>query len=726
MPSTATQLPSPDVLLSLGEYFAAGYFEMPSASPMLRWSRALRRYFENRTPEAYAGQLLYPAGPQYLIPKRARGDRILQFGHSFTWFYFDNVVDEFLPDVDETQRETLEQLRTVMREETERNQVIRTLHTVGGGGYTHSIPNYGRVITEGLNGHARRIEAGLAKAKRENNTRRVEFYLGLQDVLEGIRVWHGRLIDTLRAYQPQTPDQAKNRDMVLAGLQRIPFEPARNFHEALLAYNMVFYIDGCDNPGRVDRVLLPYYLQDVKDGRLDYAAGLKILRQFVENICANYGWSQAIGGSNADGSPAYNELTHMCIEATQHRFRPSLELCVRRDMPDSLWDIAMDTLADGCGQPAFYNDPVYIKTLQDLDLGLRPEDTVLWNGGGCTETMIHGLSNVGSIDAGINLAFLLDTTLKELLPQPGVTYEAIVDKFKAAIIEATQDTLQQVSNDQESRANIRPQPIRSLLIDDCIDAGVEFNAGGARYNWSVVNVAGLSNIADSLVALKEVVFDKQEISPCELRAVLDANFEGYEPLRKRLLQCPKFGNDKPQVDAVAREIGQWVCTEMLRHRPWRGGRFLPSCIMFEAYGFAGAVVGATPDGRFAREPLADSIGPVQGRDISGPTAMLRSVTALPLSLAIGTPILNMRFTRDLFASSAGKKAVRHLIETYFAMGGLQIQISVLDREELLDAMEHPEKHEDLIVRIGGYSTHFNWLSPELKREVIRRTEYATA
>jgi formate C-acetyltransferase len=220
------------------------------------------------------------------------------------------------------------------------------------------------------------------------------------------------------------------------------------------------------------------------------------------------------------------------------------------------------------------------------------------------------------------------------------------------------------------------------------------------------------------------VFDTGEKSGAELIDILGHNFEGEETFRRRLARCPRFGNDNEDADELSADLARFVCEEFLRHTPWRGGRFLPSCIMFETYGPEGRKVGATPDGRLAGQPLADSIGPHQGRDVQGPTAMLRSVTKLPLHLFAGTPVVNIRFTKDLFVQPESRRRIREMLETYFAMGGLQIQVSVIDQAVLQDAMEHPERHEDLIVRIGGYSTYFNALSQELKEAVLERSAHA--
>ena len=282
----------------------------------------------------------------------------------------------------------------------EQSRVWSSPHTVGGWGYTHSIPNYGRVLREGLDSYAVRVAAGLQRAEQSMDAGQVDFYLGLSDVVEGIRSWHRRLVATLENWLGETDEAVRRRGRLLEALWQVPFKPARSFYEALVAYNLVFYMDDCDNPGRIDRELFPYYQQDIAAGGLARDHARALLRAFTDNVAANDAWSAAIGGSLAGGDPAYNAVTRLCLEAVHHRHRPSYELGVRADMPDAIWDAALDAVATGCGQPAFYNDQAYIQSLMGADLGVAADDVVLWNGGGCTETMIHGCSNVGSLDGG--------------------------------------------------------------------------------------------------------------------------------------------------------------------------------------------------------------------------------------------------------------------------------------------------------------------------------------
>ena len=714
-------LPDPELLGQLGEWFAAGCFELPDESPVRRWSRAVRRRFEHRELTLYGGTSLYPSGAR--VPDGAVMNRIIASSYSFTWAFDRAALRVAQSRAEGDVAETLSALDAEMTRLGSLVDVWDSPHTVGGRGYTHSIPNYGRVLREGLRAHEERIVTGLASARQAGEAEKIDLYLGLMDVLSGVRTWHRRILDTLERWHTDSVVQARQRDALVVALRQVPFGPARSFYEAVVAYNFVFYLDDCDNPGRLDRELDPYYGVGVRAGVESWESALDLLRLFTDNVSANDAWSAAIGGSLADGAPAYNEVTALCLEAVHGRHRPSYELGVRDDMPDFIWDAALDAVATGCGQPAFYNEAAYLEGLRDPRLGVRDEDAVWWNGGGCTETMIHGCSNVGSLDAGIHLPLILEATLQRCLAE-ALSFEWLLAQFQRDVSDVVEEIVAGVNALQQAKARYVPQPMRSLLIDDCIDHGVEFNAGGARYNWSVVNVAGLANVADSLAAVREVVFDRQELTGVALLRALERDFADDEVLRQRLRACPRFGNDLCDVDLLASEIAQHVFDAFRAQSPWRGGCFLPSCIMFTTYAAEGERVGAMPDGRRAGEPLADSIGPVTGRDRHGPTAMLRSVTRLPLSSALGTPVLNIRFAKALFESVDGRKAIRDLITTYFGLGGLQIQLSVVDRDVLADALVHPEQHEDLIVRVGGFSAYFNGLTPALKQAILERTEYA--
>lgn len=223
------------------------------------------------------------------------------------------------------------------------------------------------------------------------------------------------------------------------------------------------------------------------------------------------------------------------------------------------------------------------------------------------------------------------------------------------------------------------------------------------------------NVIDSLLAVRELVYGKKLYSPQAFIAAVDAHDPAY---LARLRDMPVYGVDDDAADALAADFVRRAFASLDQRTPYLGGAFLPASIQFTTYVDAGRAVPATPDGRAAGEPLADSLGAVQGRDTAGPTALLRSVAKLPLQSALGTPVLNLRLQKQFL-----RAALRPLVLGFFEEGGMQVQISCLSREEILDAMAHPEKHENLIVRTGGYSEYFNRLTPELKQTVLKRTEF---
>ena len=334
--------------------------------------------------------------------------------------------------------------------------------------------------------------------------------------------------------------------------------------------------------------------------------------------------------------------------------------------------------------------------------------------GGCTETMLEGMSNVGSDDAGINVALVFSKCMRDHLAECD-TYECFFDKLTSEIKKTVAQVLDLVNEYRKSRALYRPAVVRTLLVDDCIDTQTEFNAGGARWMWSVVNMAGTINVIDSLNAIKALVYDSKKYTPQEFIRLLDAK---DAKLLSDCEKCPTYGNDNNNADFIGKELIE-VLTEALKQRNcYPRGRFYAVSNQFTTYVNAGKRIPATPDGRCAGAPLCDSLGAIHGNDNKGPTALLNSVCKLPLSDVIGTPVVNIRISKEHLPS-----VLKPLVISYFSSGGMQLQVSCLSREEMLDALVHPDDHKSLVVRVGGFSEYFNRLSPELKQTVIERTEH---
>ncbi len=647
---------------NINEPYAAGFFEEPHMSLFFRYARAQRRYWENCSLGEYFDQLLYPSG------LRDRDRYTVYPNYSFTIGIDFNRLSQKSERASQIIKESIP------------NFSISGPHTVGGAGYTHSIPNYGRIIKEGLNSYIDRI----------NKIGKPDLKDGLMELIQGIRAYHTRIMEYLK--------NAGAKSELISALERVPFQPASNLYDAIVCWNLIFYLDGCDNPGRLDADLISYYNgEDITP----------ILREFFSNVDCNNGWTGALG-------PYYNSLTIQCLKAITGMRRPSLELRVTDNMPDEIWDAATEAIVSGCGQPSFYNEVKYQKALSEKFPFIQKEDLLKFCGGGCTETMLAGVSNVGSLDAGINLALIFYEYMQSYLHCAADFtdfYEGFVNQVYSVILTVLND----VNEYRKKRADFKPQPVRTLFIDDCIDKETDFNAGGARYYWSVINVAGLINVIDSLLFIKTLVFDKKTFTPAELMLKLSTD---YESLSYELKQCPCYGVDDSTADELATDLSAKIFKAFDQEKPYLGEAFLPSSIQFVTYADAGKNVGATPDGRKKGEPLCDSIGPVHNKDTKGPTALLNSASKLAQSLALGTPVLNLRLNKAHI-----KPALKPLVTGYFKLGGMQIQVNCISKDEMIAALEHPEKHENLMVRVGGYTEYFNRLSPELKKTVIERTEH---
>lgn len=644
---------------SIGEYYAMGIFEDTCASPFVRYSRGIRRFLENRELPPYDGEMLYPCG-------------------SFTSsmcvrYHFSPTVEV---DWNELKKKDRGAAAALERFVNLYEPTIPEEHRVGGAMYTHSFANFRRIIREGLDSYENRV-----RAIYDNDIR-----AGLTDIIEGIRAFHKRSLDYL------TDIGADGK--LIEALKKVPFSGADTLYEAIVSWNFIYYMDGCDDIGRLDADLIDFYQgEDMTE----------IFREFFRNVDANNGWSGSLG-------PDCNELTIQCLKASRGIRRPSLELRITPDTPDDVWDAAIEAICAGGGSPSLYNEIAYQSSLQKHFPDIPKEDLLRFCGGGCTETMLTGISNVGSLDAGVNLALIFNKVMRERLATAidfEDFYTALMHNFQREI----EKVLDSISESQKLRAKYRPQPMRTLLIDDCIDKGRDFNNGGARYAWSVVNLAGTVNVLDSLLVIKKVIFTDAALNPKGLIKAIDGSerFLNYPDI-------PRHGTDSDEANALARRFTDDLCAIFADKVPYFGGRFLPASIQFTTYIEAGASVGATPDGRAAGMPLCDSIGAIFGNDRLGTTAMLNSAAAFAQSKMLGTPVLNVKME-----ASVVKKALKALALGYFEQGGMQMQITCTSREDMLDAQKNPENYPNLVVRIGGYSEYFTRLSPELQNSVINRT-----
>lgn len=691
-------------LLEAGQFFAAGFLHGESKPIYKRHADGIYCDLANSALPVYDGKSIYPAVPAFPV-NQAIWHHYVSIEISFNAAYANELLASASNSIQKSAYTKLADF---------------CIEYPRGGGWTHSIVNFGRVLNEGLYAYEQRIKQRLSE---QSDPERRELLESLLVVIDGIDRHRMRVVDYLESLRFEAADKETNRNLILAAFKTgLPMRAADGFREAMVATSFIYHIDGYDDLGRFDQFMWPYYSEDIASGRIKREEAVEMVRSLWRLVDRASGWNVALGGSTSDGKQAANDLTAVCLEAGKGSRRPNLALRIRQDTPEYIWDAALNCIRGGSGIPALYCEENYLRAIDAAQLNIPDSDKYNYAFGGCTELMVHGCSNVGSLDGDINVIKIFSDFVAESLSTVS-DFDQLLDVFKQRFAAHVYNLTDSINRSQEIRSKYNPQLIRTLLIDDCIDRARNFYDGGARFNWSVINVIGLSNTVDSLIAIKHAVFDEKRITTKEIVDVLASDFAGNDDLRAYLAAQPKYGNDDTEVNALAADLSSFVFKEFKRYAPWRGGKFICGTLMFTTYAWFGEPVGATPDGRRAGTPVADSAGPVQGRDKNGPTAMLHSVASLSQQDAPGTLVVNMRISAAMFDNPESREKVKSLIKSYFSLGGMQLQVNVVDQKVLLDAYEHPEQYQDLVIRMGGYSEYWSNLTKELRLSVLERTEH---
>ena len=558
--------------------------------------------------------------------------------------------------------------------------------------------------------------------------------LTLQGLQDYIRAYSAAAAQAAASSQFPEPRRAELRQAA-AACERIATQPPTTFREALQLFWFVFLYDGCDNPGRFDQYMWPFLRDDLSAGRLTLGQARELLEDLWVRFNEVRGWNMALGGQTHDGRDATNDLTYLCLDVTERLRLPAPNVSVRvfSGSPEKLWQRCVEVIGARTGMPAIYNDDVIIPALQRV--GIRLEDAREYAFGGCTEIQIPGKSNLGGEDGNLNLAKCLELALNDgvdmltgerLGPATGdpVSFSTFDDLWRAyerQVLAATAQMVAVCNLGSTVRSRLGAKIFRALLTSDCLSRGLDPDGGGAIYGSGEIMTLGIAVTADALTALRRVVFEEQRVSMAELLAALRTNFEGAEPLRQLLLRQPKYGQGDPDADAMAARVANHFWELLQRFRTRRGGRYGGGVIVLGRNIDFGRQLAATPDGRRAREPVEDSVGPLAGRATKGPTAALAAAAGLDQTLGPMGILCNLTLSPRCFRDAMSRHKVVGLIKGYFCMGGQQVQITVADAEILRAAQRQPEKYADLIVRIGGYSDYFVRCSRELQEDIIRRT-----
>jgi formate C-acetyltransferase len=556
------------------------------------------------------------------------------------------------------------------------------------------------------------------------------------------------------------PVRRAELEKIAAVCRHVPAHAPRNFWEALQTYwfahlGVITELNGWDayNPGHLDHHLIPFFESAIDDGGLDR----EYAKELLECLWVKFNNHPAppkvgvtaeesgtytdfaninIGGVHRDGSDAVNEVSYLLLEVIDemHLLQPSNNIQLSKKNPDSFLQAALEVIRKGYGFPSVFNSDAVVKEL--VRQGKTVEDAREGGTSGCVEAGAFG-KEAFILTGYFNLPKMLELALHDgvdprtgvqIGPQTGdpsgfTSFDEIFDAWRTQVRHFVDIKYNGNLVFERMFADWAQAPFLSILTDDCIANGQDYNAGGARYNTSYIQGVGIGSLTDSFSVLKHHVFDDGSLSMAELVAAIDGDFKGQESLRQRFLnKTPRYGNDDDRADDIMVRCFE-AYHQTVEGRPnLRGGEYYINMLPTTCHVYFGAVMGAMPDGRCAGIPLSEGISPVQGADRQGPTAVFKSAAKMD-HLKTGGTLLNMKFSPRLLEGTTGIDMMTGLVRGYFGMDSHHVQFNVVTAETLREAQTDPANHRDLIVRVAGYSDYFCDISRELQDEIIERTEH---
>ena len=589
-----------------------------------------------------------------------------------------------------------------------------------------------------------------------------DFYTSILWTSKGIIRYANRYADEADrlASQEKDPHRAAELRTIAQNCRRVPEHPPESFYEAIqfLWFVQVGGILSENplslNPGRFDQYMAPYYEAGLAKGSLteDFAQELVDAlwlkySEWVWTISANTadyfaGYNQfqnlTVGGKKRDGKDGTNPVTFLAMKATEElkTHQPGLSVRVQADCPREFMDAVTHLVSSGTGFPAIHSDSVGYQML--LNAGYEPEDAKDWNNCGC---VVPHFRKTGEWTAAVNMNFgsALEYALNQgkslmtgvqmgLEEKPAgefATYEEVEAAFYRQFDNLCRHAIILTLEAQRLHKEMVPRPFLSSCIEHCMESGKDLSQGGAKYNIGpVITGIGLAVTANSLAAVRKLVFQDKVCDMSTLSQALQANWEGYEDLQAQAKACPKYGNDLEEVDDIAIALANHFYREIHQYKDIFGSPFLTAFMGISNYIPMGRVLGATPDGRKHGEPSSEGVSPYVGTDTSTPLAAMRSSAKLNQELHSGGTLLNLRLNPELVATKRGQANLGAMIQTLFSLGAFHVQFNCISSQTLRDAQAHPENYKDLLVRVAGYSTQFVNLSKSMQDAIIARTEHA--
>ena len=615
----------------------------------------------------------------------------------------------------------------------ESQSVLSQIPPFPGGDAGHFHPDYEKLFSVGIQGIIEEIESRMNATSDEE--KRI-FYRACTMAMQGFSDYIVRVSGICNDLAGQHPEYAESLRNLSDICLNISTEPPKTFYEAIeLMFLTIIALwfgedHGLTTPGRMDQTLRPFYEADINAGRITWEKAFELICcLYIQlNMILGPGSAESVivGGRDSDGNDVTNDLTYLCLSARMATklVYPTVGLAWHEGTPSELTDFACKMISTGIGDPAFFNDELIAEGLRDH--GVSYKDSYNYMNSTCVEIKVCGASNMWVTAPYFNcpnaLLEVMDMIADGRLKEPS-NFNELNSYVKDRIAETVRGAAQNLDKVWHQREKTGCFPLASCLINDCLERGLDFDRGGARYNWVENSFVGLANLVDSLIAIDELIYKTKELTILQLREILKANYEGYEDLRQRIRnRFPAYGNDKDEIDSLAVEWAHFL-EETTESNIVGLHKYVPGFFCWIMHEIFGSGTGATPDGRKAGFPLADGAGASQGREKSGPTASILSTTKWNHKKVIGGLVQNIRFSKNALKTEQDLLALRNLIETYMRRGGFEIQINVLNSDVLKDAQLHPENYPDLLVRVAGYSDYFIHLNPNMQAEVIARTEH---
>lgn len=626
-------------------------------------------------------------------------------------------------------------------------------------------PDYqDQLFPKGFGGIIREAEekkAALSYADADSQEK-MEFYDSVILTSKGIILYANRYADEAERLAKIEKDEKRRQELLViaSNCRKVPEHSPETFYEAL-QFMWFTQIGGILsenplslNPGRFDQYTDPYYEEDLAKKRITPEFAQELVdalwlkySEWVWTISANTadyfaGYNQfqnlTVGGKKRDGSDGTNAMTYMALKATEETktHQPGLSVRVHQDCPEEFMAAVTHLVSTGTGFPAIHNDSAGYQML--INAGYEPDDARDWNNCGC---VVPHFRKTGEWTAAVNMNFgsAIEYALNEgkslmtgkqmgLTEKPAAeftSYGEVEEAFFRQFKNLCYHSIVLATTAQRIHKEMVPRPFLSSCIEACMEKGVDLSKGGAKYNVGpVITGIGLAVTANSLAAVKKLVFEEQVCTMGELVQALRADWEGYEWLRKKAQAVPKYGNDDPYVDQIAVKIANFFYHEIHGYKDIFGAPFTTAFMGISNYIPMGRVLGATPCGRKCGEPSSEGVSPYVGSDTSTPLAAMRSAAKLNQEVHSGGTLLNLRLNQELVSTKRGQANLGATIQNFFSLGAFHVQFNTLSSKVLRAAQEKPEDYRDLLVRVAGYSTQFVNLSKSLQDAIIARTEHA--